>query len=527
MPASKFQAYRDERVVRKAEEMAGWTIPSLMTDPNKDQGKSEVLQYDYQSVGALMVNNLTAKLAGALFPAGRPFHKLKIGTELKRLAMESGTGELDMQAGAAEMERLSTEQLFKNAALSRLHRALKLAIVTGDCLLYRDSTLHKFLVWNLHSYAVRRNAYGQVDEVILRQRVRMSALPQVVQDAYKASKPNSKPEDILDMYTEVVHDRTDPSNPRSYVQQSIDDVLVGEMSEYPEHLCPYIVLSWNIPDGEHYGRGYVEEYCGDFAKISHLSEYLALYEMESLHMLNLVDESAGGIVDDYQDSDIGEYVPGRVGALTAYERGDYNKIAQIQVNIGEVEQRLARAFMYNATQRDSERTTATEVRIVAEEAENLLGGTYSILAETLQAPLAYLCMYEVAMQSESTGLIYEIMQKQYQPEILTGIPALTQASETQNLLRATAEVAELVPILTELSVRFDPEKIIELVMNNNSVDLESISKTPEEIQGEIEAQQAQQEALLEAQQAGLAADAMQGEFPQDEAGTEQMLAGLQ
>jgi hypothetical protein len=509
MPASKFDAYRDERVVRKAEEMAGWVLPGLMTDPNKTDQKAEALQYDYQSVGALLVNNLTAKLAGALFPAGRPFHKLKIDAELKAMALESGTDESALEAGAAEMERLSTEQLFKNAALSRLHRALKLAIVTGDCLLYRDTRRHRFLVWNLHSYAVRRNAYGQVDEVILKQRVRVSALPTDLQRAYSSRKPGAKPNDVVEMFTEVVYDRTNADNPNAVVQQSIEGILVSEPTQYPEHLCPYIVLSWSVPDGEHYGRGYVEEYCGDFAKLSQLSEYLALYEMESLHMLNLVDEAGGGVVDDYQGADLGEYVPGKAGSITSYERGDYHKIAQVQQSLEQIEQRLARAFMYNATQRNSERTTATEVRIVAEEAENLLGGTYSILAETLQAPLAYLCMYEVALQADDTDVLYEVVQRQYRPEILTGIPALTQASETQNLMRATGELAQIIPALAELSQRFDTEKVIELVMRNNSVPLESISKTPEEMEQEARLQAEQQEAMLQAQEAALQENVIQ------------------
>lgn len=510
MPASKFDAYQDQRIVKKAEELAGWVLPSLMTNPNKPDHQAATLQYDYQSVGALLVNNLTAKLAGALFPAGRPFHKLKIDSGLRRAAIESGVDEASLAAGAAEMERLSTEQLFKNAALSRLHRALKLAIVTGDCLMYRDPVKHRFLVWNLHSYAVRRNAFGQVDEIILKQSVRLSALPLTVQEAYLAARKTAKAEDVVDLFTEVVFDRIH-GDPTANVQQSIEGVMVSDLIQYPEHLCPYIVLSWNVPDGEHYGRGYVEEYCGDFAKLSQLSEYLALYEMESLHMLNLVDESAGGVIDDYQDADAGAYVPGRTGSIVGYERGDYNKIAQVQANLDKIEQRLARAFMYNANQRDAERVTAEEVRQVAAEAENLLGGTYSVLAETLQAPLAYLCMFEVALESESTDVIYEIMARQYQPEILTGIPALTQASETQNLMRATGELAQVVPILRELSPRFDTEKVIELVMHNNSVPLDDISKSPEEIQQEAELAAEQEQALMQQEEMGLQEQMLQGQ----------------
>lgn len=494
MPATRFTTYQDASAIRKAERFAKFTVPSLMANATRE-GTAETFEADFQSVGALLVNNLTAKLASALFPAGRPFHKIKIDASLKEVAAAQGIDDSTLMAGAAEMERLSTEQLFKNAALSRLHRALKLAIVTGDCLLYRDVDRHKFLVWNMHSYAVRRNTFAEVEEVILRQRVRFDALPAVTQEEYKRVKPTVRPDEVVDLYTEVVYDREHTG--LVYVSQSIDDKAIGEVSEYPEHLCPYIVVSWNVPDGEHYGRGYVEEYAGDFTKLSLMSEQLGLYELESLQLLNLVDESAGAAVDDYQEADIGDYVPGKVNSVTAYERGDYNKIQTIRGGLQEIAMRLSQAFMHTGNVRDSERTTAEEIRTVAQEAENLLGGTYSILAETLQAPLAYLCMYEVALDTADTDIIYEVVSKQYRPEIVTGIPALTQATETQNLMRATGELAQIIPVLAELSLRFDPEKIIEMVMHNNSVPLDAISKSPEQIQQEAEQMQAQQEAGID------------------------------
>lgn len=504
MPSTRFMAYQDTNAIRKAEGFARYTIPSLMADSTRSHGKAETFEADFQSVGALLVNNLTAKLASALFPAGRPFHKIKIDTKLKEAAKAAGVNDSALAAGAAEMERLSTEQLFKNAALSRLHRALKLTIVTGDCLIYRDIDRHKFLVWNMHSYAVRRNTYGEVEEVILKQLVRFDTLPLALQEEYRAIKGTVRTDDVMELYTEVIYDRTE--QPIVIVSQTLDDTPVGEVAQYPEHLSPYIVVAWNVPDGEHYGRGYVEEYAGDFTKLSLMSEQLGLYELESLQLLNLVDEAAGGVVDDYQEADTGDYVPGRAGAISAYERGDYNKIASVREGLQETSMRLSQAFMYTGNQRDAERVTAEEVRTLAQEAENLLGGTYSILAETLQAPLAYLCMYEVALETNDSDIIYEIVAKQYMPEIVTGIPALTQATETQNLLRATGELQQIVPVLQELSRRFDLEKVIEMVMHNNSVPLEAISKSPEEIEQEAEAEAEQQAAMAQAQELEMQAE---------------------
>lgn len=54
-----------------------------------------------------------------------------------------------------------------------------------------------------------------------------------------------------------------------------------------------------------------------------------------------------------------------------------------------IESRLSYAFMLNsAVQRSGERVTAEEIRYVANELEDTLGGIYSILSQELQLPLA-------------------------------------------------------------------------------------------------------------------------------------------
>ena len=501
-----FEQYQQSGTIQKAVDLAGTTLPAIMQDATKGQGMPSVLSYDYQSEGAYLVNNLTSKLVGALFPAGRPFFRLKIDSGLEAMASEAGIAAETLAAGAAELERLGTEQLFKNSALSTLHAVLRLLIVTGNALMFRDQLNGRFIVWNLHSYAVRRDQYSRVQEVILKETIRFSDLSPEHKEAHLAQKPQARPEDVLSVYTYVQYDRS--VDDLACVQTFVEDKPVDEPAVYPEHLCPYMALAWNIQHGEHYGRGYVEEYSGDFAKLSTLSEYLTLYEVDSLEILNLVDESAGGVIDEYIDAETGAFVTGRDGAITAYERGDYNKIAQILNDLSLVQQRLARAFMQGGQQRQAERVTAEEVRGVAQEAESLLGGTYSVLAESLQAPLAYLCMHEVALHSNDTNLIYEIMQQHYRPEILTGIPALTQASDTHNLIQAVQELSVIVPALQEMSQRFDIEAIIEMVMHNNSVPLEQISKTPEQLEEEARMQQEQQEALQGMQEAQLQQDAI-------------------
>jgi hypothetical protein len=498
--------YRDTTAIRKAEDFAKFTLPSLMVDPLcRTDTTAEVLEYDFQSDGSLLVNNLTAKLALALFPPGRPSFQVELSPDLMDAAAAKGVDAAALSGRTSELERLATRRLFMNASLSKLHRAIKLLIVTGNVLMYRDSRRGKFMVWSMQSYTIRRTPMGDPLCVVLRQQMPFSTLPLTIQNdaAAKQLRPIGDAA-VVDLYTVIEWINVDDVTRRCEVWQELDGKRVGPISTYPEHLCPWVPVAWSIADGEHLGRGYVEEYCGHFAKLSLLSEQLGLYELESLNVLNLVDEAAGSAVDDYRNADTGDYVPGKVDGIKSYERGDYNKINAISNSLTKVVQALNRAFMYTGQVRDAERVTVEEIRTTAQEAENLLGGAYSLLAESLQAPLAYLTMAEVA-QDTGGGLLLGVMNKSFRPTILTGIPALTRNAQTQNIMRATQEAASIVPALGQLSKRFDTEKVIDIIFNNNSVDLESMSKDPDQIAAEAMQEEAQAMATLDVASGAVAA----------------------
>lgn len=508
--AGKWSAYRDTGVVRRAEQYAKFTLPHLLVDPLQAHNNQQTVEHDFQSYGGLLVNNLASKLVSALFPAGRPSFRIQAADELVAAAEEQGVDEATLSGRMAELERKATEQLFKNAALAKLTRAIKLLIVSGTALLYRDTATSRFMVWSIQSFSTRRLPTGELAECVLKQHMQFNTLPEDIQeDARKLNPGTYKGTEKVDLYTTIETLPGKPNN-RVLVWHELNGKRVGAEAEYPEHLSPYIVPTWNLADGEHYGRGLVEDYSGAFAKLSLLSEQLGLYELDALNILNLVDESAGGVIDDYQNADTGDYVPGKTGAVTAYERGDYNKIAAVRSSLVEVQQLLAQAFMYTGNVRDAERVTAEEIRMVAREAENTLGGVYSQLAESMQAPLAYLCMSEV-----SPGLLMGLVSKMYKPAIITGIPALTRSADTQSLLQATQELVAIAPLLQLLPQRIDINKVFELVMNSNSIDPNSISKSPEEIA-----------ALAQQQAAAADANMTESALLQNAEGIQDSLQGL-
>lgn len=479
--ASQWEKLRDTSRLDVQRRMSFCTIPSVQSDPARQTNGNQDVVADFQSVGAMLVNSLANKLAQSLFPVGRPSFRVVLTDDLQQQAQQAGSSQEELQTGLAKLETEASKRVFLRDGMSTLTQVLKYLIITGQCLLYRDPVSHKMSTWSSEHFVTRRDPLGNLKMIILKQQFMLKDLPDDRLEALRQARAGMYSDDKskVDLYTVIQNAGTQWT-----VDEYIDDISVMEQSTYPAFLCPWQLPTWQVTPGDHYARGYVEMYAGDFARLSMLSESLTTYQLEALSVLHVVDESAGGVIDEYMQSGNGDFVSGKVGAISTYESGDYNKMAGIQQAVAEITQRLSQAFGYTGQARDSERTTATEVQQVAQEADRLLGGSYSTLAYTLQTPLMYLCLYEVGQD-----LLMGIISEDIKPEILTGTAALGRASDSQNLLEAAQMVGTIVPSLVQASSNLDPNKIVSLLLRNSGVDVDSITKSAEQLQQEAQAQE--------------------------------------
>lgn len=502
--ARDWETWHDHSAVTRAERYARFTDPALMQDPISlglsATDTPDTVDHDYQSLGAILLNSLGAKMAGMLFPLNQPNFRLTVSDELQAYADKMGWDPARLQNAMAKTERKSSERLYYGNSYTKLQRAIKLCISTGECLIYRDESLASLVVWNRHSYSVRRDAYGRPWKIILRQRFTHGNIPGAYRESILevVNAVNDVPQDV-EMYTQVEFaESTIPGMPRvaTITHEVEGKLLPGLATVTPEHLCPIFIATWSVQDGEHYGRGLVENFVGDFSRLSALSEQSALYEIDSLTILNLVDSSLATNVEDYRQALTGDYLPGPAGAITAYDRGDYNKMNAINASLSMIGQRLSQAFMYSGVQRDSERTTATEVSLVAREADQALGGAYSQLAQSMQTPLAYLTMAELG-----DDVVSALLDGQYKPTIITGAQALSRSSDTQKLLELSQVAGAVVPVLAQIDRTLDPTKMIAALATNAGYSLDDLKKSPEQLQQDAEAAQAQAQAQAAASSA--------------------------
>lgn len=481
-----YEEYRDARLLLKFEQYSKWTVASVFPSQMKkgDLQGNDIIERDFQSMGAILVNNLTAKLVKLLFPVGLPFFKMEETKELKKFLQE-----LDWEYAKKtlpEIENLCSERILRNAGYAQLHQLIKTLIVTGNALVVRKN--ESLIVYTPRNYSVLRDTNGTVIDLVLCEQISYDNVPEELLE--RLNGKNKEPRDTFDLYTRVRRVKDGVYQ----VSQQVEGHDIGEPITYAPNLCPYLPVAWSLVNGDSYGHGLVEDLAGDFAKLSCLSEALAKYEIDACRVVNLVKSGAGGDIDALAEAEIGEWVQADPDAVGKTDTGNANMIKNLLLDIEQVIGRLSIAFMYTSNVRDAERVTAEEIRQKVAEADQALGGVYSQLSEALHKPLAYLLIGEL-----DPKLSAAIKANVVKFSILTGTAALGRGNDTERLLNSIQILGVLIPAMGQLSRRFNTEEVIDMILTNNGVDLEKVMKSEQQL--EQEAQEAQQQSLAAQQQA--------------------------
>lgn len=463
--------FRASSLINRCVQYAEWTIPALFP---KQRSQADTVLYDYQSIGAMLVHKLGTKLGQLLFPATSSFFKLNIPALQELSAQE--------QEALADIELRSTRNLFDNAAYAKLVHALMLLVVTGNALLVRKA--QDFRVYSLHNYVLRRDSTGKVDCIVLKEELRRYELgPELIRTL---AAENAHPDTCYDLYTVC---RWDYERQLWVETQEINGKPVHtEEGLYSRNLCPYIPVVWNLYAGEVYGRGHVEVYAGDFIRLSELSAALGQYEINSANVKILYDPAGQVDVESLSSEEQGLVLQGNPASISAFEGGQYQKIQVLNASIQQIQQRLSQAFMYLSNQREGERVTAYEIQLAAQEAEQALGGVYSQLSYALHLPLAYLLIHEADPRIGAA-----VADGSIDVRIVTGMQALSRAVDLQQWLYLGQELGTLIPVLQQISPRFNTEAVIDVFMQGHGLSKAGVMLTAEELQ-------ARQQELLEQQQ---------------------------
>lgn len=410
-----------EPFLRRARDAAKLTIPSLMP-PASHTGESK-LPTPFQGLGARGVNNLSSKLLLALLPPNSPFFRLTIDDySLEQLTQKEGM-RAEVEEALGKIERAVQAEIETSAVRVTAGETLKQLLVAGNALLYLPYE-GGAKMYRLDRYVVERDPMGNVLDLIVKESISPKALPEEIRD--EIEKGDLNPDKTVDLYTRV----TRVDNKWEVYQEVKDKIIPGTQGTYPIDKCPWIPLRFTKIDGEDYGRGYVEEYYGDLRSLESLTQAIVEGSAAAAKVLFLVNPN--GVT---QQRTLAEAPNG------AIRTGDANDVSVVQVEkfadfriafetINAISSRLSYAFLLNsAVQRGGERVTAEEIRYMASELEDALGGVYSILSLEFQLPLVKALMHRLEKQKR----IPTLPKGTVRPTITTGLEALGRGHDLNKL----------------------------------------------------------------------------------------------
>jgi hypothetical protein len=418
----------------RARQCATYTIPTLV--PPAAKGSSTKFSTPYQGVGARGLNNISSKLLLALFPPSQPFFRLSVDDDvLEALGKSKG----DAEDALSTIEKRIVAEVNSSSIRVQLFEGIKQLVIAGNVLLYLPPNSTTLRVFRLDRYVCVRDPMGNVQRIITKEDISVHVLDSKIRKELELDKPESTSEEkaegeVIDNDDEEVEvftmvQRTDTGT-WEVSQEVKGKVIESTKATYPKDKSPFMALRLISVDNEDYGRSYVEEYLGDLKSLEGLTKAIVQASAAAAKMLIFVSPNGTTRKRNVAEAENLAVLEGNAADVTMLrtdKQGDFRVAMEVAQGITE---RLSYAFMLNsAVQRKGDRVTAEEIRYMASELEDALGGIYSVLAQELQLPLVSLLMTRMQRQGKIPALPKEMVK----PTITTGMEALGRTADLQKL----------------------------------------------------------------------------------------------
>ncbi len=486
-----------DHYLNRARDGACVTIPAVM--PRSGFSSSSKLPTPYQSVGSRGVNSLASKMLMALLPPNTPFFKYLIPAQIiEQLSNGDEEAKSKAQAALANVEKAIMEEVDAAGIRAKAADIFQHLIIPGNVLVNvpkkKNSPVRTF---HLDQYVVLRNPQGEVLEIIVKEQVSEASIPQDVKDRLAKQPSDMKSSEVdphtgsvdprLDMFTAIIYDRRQKT---VFEWQEIEGVRFNQRT-MPLDKSEWLPLRWKAIDGESYGRGFVEDYLGDLLSFEALSKAIITAASAAAKVIFLVRPNGTTNVRVLAEAPSGAIRQGNAEDVQALH---LDKAADMRValeTMGQIEARLNDAFLMVAgVQRDAERVTAEEVRLVATELEETLGGTYTVLADEFQRPLVDM----LTNRMTSSGIMPEMPKDLVRVSIVTGLEALGRGHDFRRLLSYwKAGVEAIGP--EAMVIHHNVDELLRRLAVSTGIDEQGLTRSKDEVQAER--QSLQQQALTQ------------------------------
>lgn len=476
---------RRDNKLNRARNYSRLTIPSLL--PKEGFTQKTNLPVPYSSAAARNIVRLAAKIVSSLFPFNNiPFFQLDPTQEAFISLTEDGFSDIDIQNLYSNLENRILDELYSSNLREALYTAMQHLIVIGDVVLFEDDNFN-FQVYRLDNFVCRRDGAGNLVELIVREYADPEILPPELQkkNGGKPKDPQAGPLNNL----EPIFTKIRKVNDKWEIKKEFRDELV---STAEVKVSPYMVLRWSAITNEDYGRSLVEENIGDIRSIEGYAKALLEGAAAASEFRIGVDPTGYTAIRDILTSSNGDIVPMREQDVWTLQLENFQQLATTQSAKNDLEAQLGQIFLTrSAAELRGERVTATQVRQIATELEEALGGVFALFARDIQLPIVKRSL-AILFKKHGKTLPPEIEQSKIR--ITSGLDALGRELEGAAMV-AFADIVLRLP--EEAAKRIDWGDFMKQLLDTSGIRPRFI-KSDEEM---AEEDQQQTAAALQAQAA--------------------------
>jgi hypothetical protein len=500
--ASRYARLASDRTIflDTARECARLSLPYLLTPTGVINGQH--LPTPWQSIGAKGANVMASKLMLSLFPVTATFFKLQINDG--KLASDPNLdarikSEIDLSL--SKMERVIMQHVAESQDRVILHQAMKHLIVTGNVLVYMGSSGVK--LYPLDRFVVVRDGEGQPTEIVTVESINRQFLPEKFQTPKSAT--NRVDDNTATPSVDVtvgedeaaVYTWAKLTDGQWRWRQEVDgEIIEDSYGKAPKNTTPWLPLRFNIVDGEDYGRGRIEEYLGDLKSLEGLMQAMVEGSAAAAKVVFLVSPSATVKPSTLAKAGNGAIIQGRqedVSVVQVAKQADFSTAYQM---ITQLTQRLSEAFLI-LTVRQSERTTAEEIRATQQELNEQLGGIYGNLTTELLRPYLQRKLFVL----QRSNILPKLPKGVVFPTVIAGIEGIGRGQDRESLMMFLQTISQ--SLGPEAMIRFiNPEEAIKRLAAAQGIDPIQLIKTAQERETEMKQQQAQAAQMSLMGQAG-------------------------
>ena len=475
--------------LNEAEDATKLTLPYLIRGHEEYSKGMKQLKTPWQSVGAKGVVALASKLSLSLVPPQTSFFKLQLDeSQLGEQFEPQVKSELDLSF--AKIERTILDAIAASDDRVVIHQALQHLVVGGNALIFMSKQGLK--LYPLNRFVIERDGNGQVIEIVTKERINKDLIPN-----YKDIAPDKMNYDLVDgdpeeeecdVYTHVRRD----NNRFVWNQEVHGKMIPGSQGKSPVDSTPWLPLRFNTVDGEAYGRGRVGQFIGDLKSLEALSQAIVEGSAAAAKVVFTVSPSSTTKPATLAQAGNGAIVQGRPDDIGVVQVGKTADFATALQHMQTLERRLNEAFLILSV-RQSERTTAEEVKMTQLELEQQLGGLFGLL--TVEFLVPYLNRKLSVFQK--TGDIPRIPKGMVKPIIVAGINSLGRGQDVQALGSFLQTIAQTMGP-EAITTYINPEEVIKRLAAAQGIDVLNLVKSMQEVQ-----QEQQQAAAAQAEQTAI------------------------